>query len=543
MRVPTSLVVAFLAALAAVVPCGCGGGGDGGGGPPAVVSLFPAGVTAQDLVAASYVDRATGVPSLLLSDALGRGQIEVTDLAVDANGEIGDLVWSPDHSLLAVIADPDDVVQDLLFVVEPLSGTVRQVSGLQPAGSNVDSGVQWSPDSRFLAFRRSGVPGSPLFAVGADGTGLVDVSAPIVAGGIVFEFAWSPDSTKLAISMSAETVSAFEAFVVSRDGSGRVKVSGPTALASAGVADLGWSPDSTRIAYRGELDATAEAELYVSLATGVGGRTQVHPALTVGGDVFAFEWAPDGSRIAYLADQTTNNVVELFTSLPDGTGNVRVSGNLVAGGSVEMVDVLWAPDSSRLVYYADQTTDDVVVLFTALPDGSAPPIEVSGPMVAGGDVGGRLQSLGDVAWSPDASRIAYVADQEVDGQEEVYVTLPTAAAPVRITSSVVADGEVQSDLTWSDDSQRLRFDAEHRTAFFTEPFVSTVAGPAEVVVPTELGFLGDGDFSFRGDRLVFTFDPDGPGDVDLRSYQPQTLTEAIILTPPTPSDVEEVDIR
>lgn len=37
-----------------------------------------------------------------------------------------------------------------------------------------------------------------LFAAGIDGTGLVNLSGPLVAGGDVTLFSWSPDGTKVA---------------------------------------------------------------------------------------------------------------------------------------------------------------------------------------------------------------------------------------------------------------------------------------------------------------------------------------------------------
>ncbi len=66
--------------------------------------------------------------------------------------------------------------------------------------------------------------------------------------------------------------------------------------------------------------------------------------------------------------------------------NPQVSGALVFNGNV--INFAWAPDSSRLVYRADQSTDEVFELFASAPDGGAVNVNISGTLTAGGDVFG-----------------------------------------------------------------------------------------------------------------------------------------------------------
>ena len=75
----------------------------------------------------------------------------------------------------------------------------------------------------------------------------------------------------------------------------------------------------------------------------------------------------------------------------------------------------WAPDASRIAYVADQEADLVFELFTSLAAGGGN-VKVSGPMVVGGSVSGS--PLGNdpyapprFAWAPDSSRLAYLANQ------------------------------------------------------------------------------------------------------------------------------------
>ena len=66
---------------------------------------------------------------------------------------------------------------------------------------------------------------------------------------------------------------------------------------------------------------------------------------------------------------------------------VKLSGPMAAGGDVQQFGVQIVPDSSRVVYRADQLEDGRFELFAAPPDGSAD-AAISGPLVDGGDVFG-----------------------------------------------------------------------------------------------------------------------------------------------------------
>ncbi|WP_211227230.1 hypothetical protein, partial [Saccharospirillum impatiens] len=61
-----------------------------------------------------------------------------------------------------------------------------------------------------------------------------------------------------------------------------------------------------------------------------------------------------------------------------------VSGPLVSANS-DVVDFQWSPDSSRLAYRADQDTDGVNELYSSLAAGGDN-VKVSGPLVTNGDV-------------------------------------------------------------------------------------------------------------------------------------------------------------
>ena len=74
-----------------------------------------------------------------------------------------------------------------------------------------------------------------------------------------------------------------------------------------------------------------------------------------------------------------------YTSEPDGSNNVKVNGPLVSGGNVLLYfyDYFWAPDSSKIIYIADQDTDGIHELYASYPTTSTGNIKLNGPLGAG----------------------------------------------------------------------------------------------------------------------------------------------------------------
>ena len=107
------------------------------------------------------------------------------------------------------------------------------------------------------------------------------------------------------------------------------------------------------------------------------------------GDVTSdFLISPDSSRVIYRADQQTDDVFELY-SVPLGGGTVtKLNDPLVAGGDV-MSGFLISPDSKRVIYRADQQTDGVFELYS-VPLGGGSVTKLNDPLVANGDVSYRL---------------------------------------------------------------------------------------------------------------------------------------------------------
>ena len=91
---------------------------------------------------------------------------------------------------------------------------------------------------------------------------------------------------------------------------------------------------------------------------------------------------------------------------------LKLNDTLVASGDVFNFQI--SPDGSRVVYNADQDTDGDNELYS-VPIGGGTVTKLNSTLVTDGDV------LGGFQISPDGSRVVYRADQDTDDVFELYV--------------------------------------------------------------------------------------------------------------------------
>jgi len=386
--------------------------------------------------------------------------------------------WSPDSSRIGYVADQEaDEVFELYSGAPDGSGNVK-LNGTLVVGGNVSRPFAWSPDSSHIAYRADQETDEvlELYSSAPDGSGNVKLNGPLVKGGSLSgRFAWSPDGSRVAYRADQETDEVLELYSNAPDGSGNIKLNGTLVEGGSVLFGFAWSPDSSRIGYVADQETDEVFELYSSAPDG-SGNVKLNGPLVAGGDIspFGFAWSPDSSRIAYRADQETDEVLELYSSAPDGSGNVKLNGPLVKGGSVSFGFAAWSPDSSRIAYLADQETDEVPGLCSSRPDGSGN-VKLNGPLVTGGSV-----SLGFAAWSLDSSRIAYLADQETDNVLELYSSAPDGSGNLKLNGTLVAGGSVLFGFAWTPGISRIVYFADQETDEVFELYSSAPDGSGNV---------------------------------------------------------------
>lgn len=161
--------------------------------------------------------------------------------------------------------------------------------------------------------------------------------------------AWSPDGSRLALTMDVSGWFDLRVYLVDADGSNLIEL--------ADGAFPTWSPDGTRIAFN-RMDEDGD-EIWV---TDVDGAGLVNITRSAGHDFWP-DWSPDGDRIAFTS--TRSGDFDIYVINVDGSG-LR---NLTAGPAFDGYPQ-WSPDGSKIAFLTNRTGDGEIFVINA--DGSDP---------------------------------------------------------------------------------------------------------------------------------------------------------------------------
>ena len=344
-------------------------------------------------------------------------------------GRVQAFEWAPDSSLIAYTADQNILGEFELFSTPDTEADPARVSRqILPNDGDVTE-FGWSPGSiriAYLSDQRSSGEFELFITNLRAGGGNVQISG----GGVnVLEFAWAPDLANESIAYSTERA-IFTASPEEADSGIQVT---PALPIDGSIADFAWAPNSSRIAYRADQDFFGDIELF-TVRPDSSNNIQISGALVTGGDVTDFVWSPDSNFIAYRANQDSVLIFELYVATPDvSESDTKVSGDMILTGSVEPI-FSWSPDSARVAYRANQITANAIELFTSTPDGQTND-RVSGDLFSGGDVL-------EFKWAPDNSGIGYIADQESDEFFELFASTPDGGDTAILSGSFAEAGDV-----------------------------------------------------------------------------------------------------
>jgi dipeptidyl aminopeptidase/acylaminoacyl peptidase len=214
--------------------------------------------------------------------------------------------------------------------------TVRQ---LAPLTGRTDAVV--SPDWRSMAY----VSKKHIWIVPLGGGRPVRVTTE---EGKYSGINWSPDSRRVA-------------FIVERNDQDDIGVAsaagGAVTMIAATPRDEDspiWSPSSDRLAFLRRSDDWTGYEIWVSASDGTGHRVVVRETYQKGVEEFHFggndQWSPDGTWLAYLSNRTGYNHVWVVSA---GGGEPK---ELTKGSFVDY-DPSWAPAGDRIMFVSSRAGD------------------------------------------------------------------------------------------------------------------------------------------------------------------------------------------
>jgi Tol biopolymer transport system component len=237
-----------------------------------------------------------------------------------------------------------------------------------------------------------------------------------------------------------------------------------------------WSPDGTKILYWG---GGAGADLRVVDADGTD-KTRLTRDMPMGGGAFGGAWSPSGRAVAFAYGEDHGTVdydiaSAIFVARADGSRRRRITGARHAALSPS-----WSPDGRRIAYTSDARGGyDVYVVDrngtnrTRLTDsrngsgGSSPEWSPDGEQIlfsrdgdiwvmdSDGTSDARLTHGGafGFSYSPDGSRVVFVALNADDRRYHLYVMNSDGSGMARITE----DEADHQDPVWSPTGEHVAY--------------------------------------------------------------------------------------
>ena len=358
---------------------------------------------------------------------------------VDPSSDVEDFQWEPLSTLIAYVADQEEIGVFELFI-SPSNSNIDNVrvsedmagDGIKenPIGSG-EYAFAWAPDSSRIAYLADQfvLEKFELFSSTPDGDDANNllISGPFGADRDVEEFKWAPDSLLIAYTANQISFDAIDLFSARPNASASSQIHSSGVGFNQAVLSFSWAPDSKRIAYISDKGVTGFLRLY-SVQLVNNNDIEISGSIPSTSNVIEFEWSPNSLLIAFLVlDQD----VELYTTFSDSGSSIKIRG-LGIGGDV--FEFRWAPNSSRIAYTADHDTTNVRELFSSTPDNRTTD-QVSGELVSGGDVR-------EFRWAQDSSALGYTADQDTNDEIELYASRPNGDKNTNLSGDLVDNGDV-----------------------------------------------------------------------------------------------------
>jgi Tol biopolymer transport system component len=295
--------------------------------------------------------------------------------------------------------------------------------------SESDHWPDWSPDGRFIAFRRGGH--SPAYYIIP---ALGGVERKLADGGSAFGgrgLAWSPDGKYLAVADGGEkadpggTIRIFYISVESGERrESKIELPGPF------VSDLSFAPDGKELAF---IAGPGGGSKDVYVASVSGGKARALTSLR--STMIGVDWTPDGRELVFSSGHQGPNTLWRISRAGGDPQPLSVATDnalfpRIAAHGHRLLFLHWAVDTNIWRTPLSPT------------DHGAPSRIIA-----------STRQDSSPAFSPDGNRLAFASDRA--GSFEIYISAADGSNPVQLTAMKTGSGSP----TWSADGKQIAFES------------------------------------------------------------------------------------
>jgi len=332
-------------------------------------------------------------------------------------------------------------------------------------------------------------PATNIWTGKSDGSGVAPLTQLTASGADSTEPIWSPDGRKIAfvstraLDGSDAAGTANNIWIMNADGSNAAPL---TRLTASGIVNwqLAWSPDGRKLAFASSAALDGSDGVNVNGAFNVwvinGNGTAATPVtrLTVTEPDGSWTsqqpiWSPDSTRLAFLsvgalngADALNpNRVFNIWTAKADGSGVAPLT-SLSANG-VSHAYPAWSPDGTKIAFIAQRALDGT--------DSPSPTNAMNlWTINTDGSAATPLTRLITSAflfypvWSSNGGKIAFGADLALDGSdalntnaaENVWTINANGTGAFAVSRLTTTGINFVLPLTWSPDGKKIGFTSQ-----------------------------------------------------------------------------------
>ena len=351
-------------------------------------------------------------------------------------------------------------------------------------------------------------------------------------------FAVSADGQFAVYTHDAEIDQAQELWSVRVAGGTPVRLSNPLP-GGVGVNFFRISADSQRVVFTVAQETAGQTELYsVPIAGPEGAWIKLNGELPADGDVGYFVVSPDSSRVIYFANQTTSSIYDAWTVPIDGGTPIRLRPLVTLVGSKILNSsccLQISPDSERVLFYANFSDLAYYEIWSARVDGNGGIVRLTETTAANGNVFFNT-------FSPDSSRVVYVGHRLADGIQELYSVPSAGGSTVKLNGVLTPGGNVWT-YKFSPDSSRVVYLADQQTLGVNELYSVPLAGGGAAKLNGPLsGGVGQFRISPDSASVAYVADQDTPGVEELYRV-PLAGGGTVKLNPTLASDRDITDLE